>query len=67
MSVKQLLTCILSSELDILFILYGVKAQVLATILSFIIAFVATAVASVTGFGSATILIPFAGLVVDLK
>ena len=67
MSVKQLLTCILSSELDILFILYGVKAQVLATILFFIIAFVATAVASVTGFGSATILIPFAGLVVDLK
>lgn len=39
----------------------------LATILFFVIAFVAAAVASVTGFGSATILIPFAGLVIDLK
>jgi hypothetical protein len=40
---------------------------VLATILFFVVAFVAAAVASVTGFGSATILIPFAGLVIDLK
>lgn len=39
----------------------------MATILFFVIAFVAAAVASVTGFGSATILTPFAGLVIDLK
>lgn len=39
----------------------------LPTLLFFAIAFVAAAVASVTGFGSATLLIPFAGLVIDLK
>jgi len=39
----------------------------LAIVLFFIIAFVAAAVASLTGFGSATLLIPFAGLVIDLK
>jgi len=39
----------------------------LNTALFFVIAFVAAAIASFTGFGSATILTPFAGLVVDLK
>ena len=39
----------------------------MATILFFAVAFVAAAVAGVTGFGSATILTPFAGLVIDLK
>ena len=42
-------------------------AKVLVVILFFIIAFVAAAMASVTGFGSATLLTPFAGLVIDLK
>lgn len=39
----------------------------MSTLLFFVIAFLAAAVASVTGFGSATILIPFASLVLDLK
>jgi len=39
----------------------------LAIILFFFIAFIAAAIASITGFGSATILIPFASLVIDLK
>lgn len=39
----------------------------LETVLFFVIALVAAAIASVTGFGSATILIPFATLVIDLK
>ena len=37
------------------------------TTLLFVVAFFAAVVASVTGFGSATILIPFAGLLIDLK
>ncbi len=39
----------------------------LAAIVFFIVAFVAAAVASLTGFGSATILIPFTAMVMDLK
>ena len=39
----------------------------LVIILFFVIAFIAAAVASLTGFGSATMLIPFASLVIDLK
>jgi len=39
----------------------------LTIILFFIIAFAAAIVASITGFGSAAILIPFAALVIDLK
>jgi uncharacterized membrane protein YfcA len=39
----------------------------MSTLLFFVIAFLAAVVASVTGFGSATVLIPFASLVLDLK
>jgi len=39
----------------------------MSTLLFIVIAFLAAAVASVTGFGSATILMPFASLVLDLK
>ena len=39
----------------------------LTVILFFIIAFIAAVIASITGFGSAAILIPFAALVIDLK
>jgi len=39
----------------------------MAIALFFVIAFVAATVASITGFGSAAILIPFAGLIIDLK
>ncbi len=39
----------------------------MAVILFFAIAFLAAVMASVTGFGSATLLIPFAGLIIDLK
>ncbi len=39
----------------------------MAIILFFAIALVAAVMASLTGFGSATLLIPFAGLIIDLK
>ena len=39
----------------------------LTIILFFVVAFIAASVASLTGFGSATMLIPFAGLIIELK
>ncbi len=39
----------------------------LSIVLFFVIAFIAASVASLTGFGSATMLIPFASLVIELK
>jgi uncharacterized membrane protein YfcA len=39
----------------------------LSIVLFFIIAFIAAGVASIAGFGTATMLIPFASLVIDLK